>query len=114
MTYKPLPPKRTPEQIRHLAEEWLAGRVYHSDAVQVNVIHLVFVPIGFGGLNGYSKKQLTRILVLAIAGEDHQIPGRGINGYPMFTACRVWRRADAEFAQGLRDKMKAAMDAVDG
>lgn len=107
-----MPPKRTGEQVRHLAEEWLAGRVFHSDAVEPNIVASVFVPILFGALKGYTKDQLRRMVVLAIMDGDHHIPGRYLNGYPMFTSCQMWRRTDVKRAQALADRMKAAMDAV--
>lgn len=112
MTYKAMPAKKTPEQTRHLAELWLTGRVYTSDTVEGNVLASVFMPIGFGALAGYSKDQCGRLMVVAVLDEDHHIPGRYLNGYPMFTACQLWRRADAKRAQELADRMKAAMDGV--
>jgi len=111
MTYRPMPPKRTDEQIRHLAEEWIAGRVYDADTVPGSLTLQVFIPIAFGALKGYARKQIPRLFMFAIVGED-RTTGYAINSHPQFVSCRLWRRADAERAQAMAVSMKAAMDAV--
>lgn len=111
MTYKRLPPQRTDEEIRHLAEEWIAGRVYHIEGVPPDLVAMVFMPIAFGGLRGYTPKQLARLFVFAINGED-KTAGRVINGYPMFVECHVWRRTDGILAQEMTTRMRAALDAI--
>jgi hypothetical protein len=111
VTYKRLPPRRTDEEIRHLAEEWIAGRVVDADTVPANLVASVFMPILFGALADYSRQQLGRIFVFAIHGED-KTAGRSVNGYPMFAECRVWRRTDAIRAHDLCTRMRAALDAI--
>lgn len=104
-----LPPKRSEEDIRHLAEEWVAGRVYALDAVPADIVPLVFMPLGFGALKTYSRRQLPRLFVFAILNE-HAMAGRGVNGFPMFTECAVWRRTDGVKANALAQRMQEAMD----
>lgn len=105
-----LPPKRSEEDVRHLAQEWVAGRVYCMTGIPADLIPLVFMPVAFGALKGYRRRQLDSLFVFAIEGEHSSIPGRGVNGYPMFTACSVWRRRDALRANDLARRMQEAMD----
>lgn len=105
-----LPPRRSDEDIRHLAREWVAGRVYSADSVPPDLIPLVFMPVAFGLLEGYRRRQLDSLFVFAIEGEHSSIPGRGVNGYPMFTSCHLWRRTDALKANALAQRMQEAMD----
>lgn len=107
-----LPPRRSEDDIRHVAQEWVAGRVLSTDTVPADLINLVFMPVAFGVLVGYRRRQLPSLFVFGIIGEDHHIPGRGINGYPMFTSCRVWRRTDALRARDLAQRMQEAMDGI--
>lgn len=113
MTYKRLPPPQPHERLRWLAEHIIGQRVVLADTVPPDLIPMVFLPIGFGGLPGYRKDQLGRLAVFAVQ-DYHRDCKRAINGYPMFVECCVWRRTDVRKAWDLAAKARAAMDPSEG
>lgn len=96
MTYRRLPAPATAEAIAELAQDIVGGRVltldYFAERGDAGTARMVFMPIVMGALDGYSKKQFGRLMVFAVDGRDHAMPV-GMNGFPMFSSCRIWRRA---------------------
>lgn len=108
-TYKRLPEPVTRKQLRWLAEHLVGMRVVTADDVPPRLIATVFLPLGFGGLKGYTRKQLTRLVVFGVIGVD-KTADRSINGFPMFFEMRLWRRTDFIEAQKIAVKAFAAMN----
>lgn len=110
-----LPNAQSKEAIRRLAGQMLLGHVV--DGFQVarqdpGAFNTVFMPVGFGCLTGYSKRQLASLAVFAIVGDDVSVGGIHLNGWPMFASCKVWRFTDWQRALALYELALAAQDAA--
>jgi hypothetical protein len=95
----------TDAELRALALKIVEGRVFGFWNVPENLWMVVFMPLGW-----LSKKVLLKHktdTVYAIHGEDKAVPGRAINGYPMFAACRFLPRAHFERVNTLVDEVRA-------
>lgn len=97
-----------------MAGQMLLGRVV--DGFQLvkfapGVFSQVFVPVGMGCLAGYSKRQLTRLAVFAVIGEDETL-NWSVNSWPMFASCKVWRFTDWKRALALYELALAAQEAA--
>jgi hypothetical protein len=111
---RPLPNAQSKEAIRQLAGQMLLGRVvdgFQVAAQDPGVFTQVFIPVGFGCLAGYSKRQLARLAVFAVLGEDESMRWN-INNWPMFASCRVWRFTDWKRALALYELALAAQNAA--
>lgn len=107
MTRK-MPPKASQEQIAELARDLVGGQVYTQYDVLPNDIPMVFMPLAFGGLRGYTKQQLARIVVWG-SYPRHKTSGVFCNGFPMFVECCIWRRTDFVTAIKLAEKAQAVL-----
>jgi hypothetical protein len=94
-------------EINELVRGWLAGDVLFSPEVETqSCLPLVFLPLVFGMLGGWSEVDLKRVVLV---GRMRDAGPRSINGYPSFMACRVilwddfrrvwWRAGYAQAAQ---------------
>lgn len=103
-----LPKPQTPERLRWLAEHFVGKRVVAADDVPEDLLTMVFMPIGFGALEDYTREQLGELTLFAIDGED-KTTGMAVNGWPMFVSCHVWRRSDVLAAWDLAKRAREAM-----
>jgi hypothetical protein len=93
-----------PEKLAEFVIEWIEGRVFsswHMDQQHNgSLIHVVFMPLALGALSNLSKKAIEEIaLVYEFTYARGQVPGRAINGMPMFTSCRLMNKRDWEKAR---------------
>lgn len=110
--WRKLPEAQGQSAIRDLARAFVDNRVYHDGNVPQELLSMVFMPILFGAselFKGYRKRQLARLCIFAIRGDDHCLD-RGVNGYPIFTECRIWRRSDVAEAAELAKRMHEALE----
>lgn len=106
--YKRLPPPAEPQAIRELARDIVAGRAIAHWMVPGDLLGQVFIPLGFGALDGYSRRQLDRLVVWAVHGRQKH--AYYVNGYPMFVECFIWRRTDWAKAVELASKAAAVLE----
>lgn len=110
-----LPPARSPEEIRRLAEAIFADRVFTAGDAPGGLIPLMFMPIGFGALHGWPAELLKQVVAFGVIGEHHTL-GMTINGCPIFTEFALWRTDDflqaARVAKAAIASAKAALDAA--
>ncbi|MGH2868991.1 MAG: hypothetical protein ACRDNK_15715 [Solirubrobacteraceae bacterium] len=107
LTVRTLPGRRSDAEIRDLAREWSAGRVFDFDSIaeqSSRLAPMVFLPVTFGALHDYTPQQLRELFVFAISGRD-RTAGRAVDGLPIFFSCQVWNRADAVRAHNLAARM---------
>lgn len=77
----------TDNELRRLALEYVAGRVYTTQDVPQNLWRLVFIPLFFS-----TKSQLRGVrMVLGHSGQ-HKTTGQAVNGYPIFMECQMLKR----------------------
>lgn len=76
------------------------GQIFTNSMVEANgLLHLVFMPLALGGLEGVDLEDLGCIWEwMKEAGP------RSINGYPIFFGCRLMNKADTARAQAAIDK----------
>jgi hypothetical protein len=89
----------TDAELRALALKIVEGRVFGFWNVPEDLWRIVFMPLSF-----MKKRELMKHkgdTVYAIHGEDKAVPGRAINGYPMFAECRFLPRAHFEQVNAL-------------
>lgn len=80
----------TAAELRALAMKIAEGKVWGSwDRRLETVLQMVFMPVALGA--GLPRNTAH---VYAVYGEDHHIPGRAINGQPMFTTCHWITKKD--------------------
>jgi hypothetical protein len=81
----------TDAELRALALKYVDGRVVTSQDVPQDLWNIVFLPLAF---TANPKKTLRGVrMVYAIQGEDAST-GQGINGWPIFMACRMMKVRD--------------------
>lgn len=85
----------------------LGGHVYTSYSVP-EPIEMVFMPILFGALRGYTRAQLRDMVIVGVDGKHPSTPVY-YNGYPTFTEIEVWHVDDLRVAA---DKAAKAMTSV--
>jgi len=79
----------TEEQIKHTVRGLLARRIVTATMVPADMIGMVFMTIGLGGLGDIDLDTVGNII------EDlDKACERSINGYPVFMSCRVVHRDD--------------------
>lgn len=100
-----MPPTPSDDAVRELAQDIVGNRVYFADHVPTNLLLMVFMPLAFGAMKGYTEGQLAQLALFAVDGR-HQTAGRYINGYPMFMQLRVWPRESAIKACDLARRMR--------
>lgn len=111
-SYRRLPDRADDEAIKGLARAFVEGRVYHDGNVDPQSLSMVFMPLLFGDVfKGYRKEQLSSLAIFAVRGEDHAMD-MAVNGYPIFTACHIWRRSDVRKAYDLAERMAAALEEI--
>jgi len=93
-------------ELRELALAYVAGKVITSQTIPADLWRMVFMPLAF-----VTRRDLRGVrMVYARTDRDHQIPGRAINGYPMFTACHVMRARDLRKFAGYVEEARALTD----
>lgn len=103
-----MPERATKEKIRQLAEWMIQGKVWHTGMVPDGLIGVCFMPIGLGGLAGYTDEMLEQLVFFGVVGEDDG--PRAINDCPIFSTVRVWYRDDWMLAV---ERMRAAQQALE-
>lgn len=76
------------------------GRVFTSAMLGSQLAqlgHVVFIPLALGAADGLDPTTLG--LIWEWRDADGQVPGRAINGFPMFTSCRIMHKLDVARAQ---------------
>jgi len=93
---KPWPPAMTDEELKEFVLGVVDGKIFTSRHIPINVLekmlHLIFMPLGLGGLKEVSKKDIKNIG--AFWEWTSKCMTMGINGYPMFTSCRAITKKD--------------------
>lgn len=108
------PPKEeiedmAPEKLAEFVLEWCEGRVMSSwhieERNQLSLLGMVFMPLAMGALSHYTKEALDGLgLVWEYTYAQGQVPGRAINGFPMFSSCRLMNKRDWEKARNAINK----------
>jgi hypothetical protein len=99
----------TDAELRALALKIVEGRVYGMWNVPQDLWIMVFMPLAWMKKRELEKHKADT--VYAIHGEDDSIPGRAINGYPMFASCRFLPREHFERMNALVKELAAQRDA---
>lgn len=81
------------EQLRQFVNDYCSGRIFTNwDIPNVDLVRMVFVPIGLGAFTGWKKEDLGQ-LGCVYERIDKAAP-RGINGLPMFFSMRMMHTED--------------------
>jgi hypothetical protein len=100
------------EKVRELGESLYRGELFTSDQVPGNLLHMVFMPLAFGALSGWSREDVEKIgVIYAKFGEDHQF-SHGVNGMPVFSACRFMHVDDWKLVRERATKIYEAVKSV--
>lgn len=101
---KPLYHKMTDAEVRTFAERWYRGEIFTDrnmremqtpDANAASMLKIVFMPLGFMRTAEIRRmKKNPPHLIYAEMSEC--IPGRAINGYPIFMMCGFVSKEDTE------------------
>lgn len=106
---KPLPSEAPDVAIEWLAQLFDREQVLTWFDVEPDMLGMVFVPITFGALKGYSQEQIKSMCGFGLL-ED--AGPTSINGYPMFFRCYLWRWVDVVKAAKLAEAMAEAKQNV--
>lgn len=97
---KPKPtPRMTDEQLKEFVMGYCNGQIFTSSMLGSQLEHLgrlVFMPLGFGALEDIDPATIG--LIWEWKNAPGQVP-RSINGFPMFTSCRLMHDLDLARAQ---------------
>lgn len=99
-------------EIRDLAKAMSQGQILVHQEVPTHVLPIVFMPITFGVLQGFSREALGQITVYGNLAKDHLGPGV-INGFPVFFSARIALTSCVLRAAQMAEAMEAAADAVE-
>ena len=103
--------KKTPNELRTLAKDYIANRIYTSLEVPAHDLRYVFMVLAF--LDGKMVRQLRRRPPGLIYEYLHKRGGTmAINGHPMFLSCAFLRRDEMRVWLGLVRRMVAALEGV--
>jgi hypothetical protein len=87
---KTAPPHLGPQEINDLALALAAGRLYCASDVPKDILPVVFLPLCTGGvLDDYDLDTVGN--VVEDLSKAHEL---AVNGYPIFTTCRVIHKDD--------------------
>jgi hypothetical protein len=87
---KAAPPHLSPQEISDLALGIAAGRVYCATDVPEDLLPVVFIPLSVGGiLDDYDLDAVGN--VVEDISKAHEL---AVNGYPIFTTCRIVHKDD--------------------
>ena len=95
---------RTDEELKQIAIDFVAGKVFTNQHVDGFSVGIVFTPLIFIG-------EIPENLGLIFEYIDKAGP-RSINGYPMFTSCQFLNQHDLTILIEKIDKVKEALNAV--
>lgn len=91
--------KRTDEELRKLAVDWVEGRIFTSLDIPPGeleqMLTKVFLLLGLGAFSDWPKKKINDIGILYeyMANRGH----RSVNGFPQFiTSCHWLNKADTK------------------
>lgn len=91
----------TDKELRQLALDYVAGKVYTTGDVPQTLWHMVFMPLAFA-----KKAQLRGVrMVLACVGED-TATGQAINGFPIFFSCKMLKMRDTRKFTGFVEEAR--------
>jgi hypothetical protein len=99
------------EALKKFVLDFLDGRIFVSAEVrEMSLLPNIFMPIAFGALAGFTEED-TKEVGLIWEYLDRAGP-RAINGYPIFSSCRImhrddWEKAHAAISKEI-DRRKAA------
>lgn len=79
----------TDPELRQLALDYVAGKVFTTSDIPQNLWYLVFMPLAFA-----NKTQLRGVRMVLGQADKHRTTGQGINGYPIFFECQMLKRRD--------------------
>jgi hypothetical protein len=99
----------TEPELRALAWKIAEDRVIGMWNVPQRLWLMVFMPLAWMKQRDLLKHK--HDVVYAIVGEDTTVPGRAINGFPMFASCRFLPRAHFDQVNVLVDEARAKKDA---
>lgn len=112
----PAIPSRSDAEIQELAQHLLAGHMVTDRDVGERLLWSVFFPaVAYATQGGKASKAWVAELglIFGIIGKHRTMGGRAVNGWPMFAACEVLNKADAEKLYATARKMHEAMQAVE-
>jgi hypothetical protein len=93
------------DEIKKVAKGLVDGRIFTALDCPPDMIGMVFMPLGLGGLGDYDIDQIGCVYEwLDKAGE------RGINGFPMFMSCKVIHKDDWDAVLDRARKVAAAIE----
>lgn len=89
----------TKEMLANFVMRWCDGQVFSSLDImrrkQDHLMHMVFMPLALGALSKFTKEAVDDIgLLFEYTDADGQVPGRCINGMPIFTSVRLMNKED--------------------
>jgi len=85
--------------------------VYPLEAIPVDLMHMVFLPIAFGAFQDWTDDQIRETALFGVL-SDAETAATTVNGWPIFTCCHVWRRHDFNRAMAMAAEMLRQMEAV--
>jgi hypothetical protein len=92
---KPAVPRMSEDELRKFVLGVCDGRIVTSNVVPGYLLPLVFMPLGLAASDMIRTIDVDSVgLVWESLDAPGQIPGRAINGFPMFTSCHVMHKAD--------------------
>lgn len=99
----------TEPELRQLALDYVAGKVYTTHDVPKELWHLVFMPLAFS-----TKAQLRGVrMVLAQINKDHTT-AQGVNGFPIFFSCRMFKMKETRLFSQYVQEAKEVTDTFVG
>jgi hypothetical protein len=103
-------PSRTREELRQLALDWLAGKLFTDHHCRADDLPLAFMPLALMKPSQIAELQGSD-LGLIFEYVDKAGP-RGINGMPFFFSMQILNRADAQVVMDLAKRLQVAQDSV--
>lgn len=87
--------RRMPEdELKNFVRDYLAGLIVTSEDMDATLVPTVFMPLALGAIQGWSQKELAQLGAVWAHRTKDRSTGLGVNGYPMFVACRLMRKED--------------------
>lgn len=97
-----------PDELRELARDTHAGRVFFASDEDADLLPAIFMPIALGGLAGADPAEVE--LIGGIYEYLERAGTLGVNGRPMFTSVRFLHNDDVVELRRLVDTIQQAVD----
>jgi hypothetical protein len=97
------------EDLKQLAKDIWAGTVFTDRHIQdFNIVPMVFMPLALGAIGDLSEEDAKDVgMIYEYLSEAGP---RSINGYPMFTSCRLLNKDDTKKVWSLYEEVKKMME----